>query len=96
MTAAALLFTVAIGAFASSKIVFIRELGIGSALAVLIDASIVRATARTVAHGTARLRQLVGAKTPTAGLRALWLAGPRQPAARGLQLTGQAEPARPR
>jgi RND superfamily putative drug exporter len=43
VTAAALLFAVAIGAFATSKIVFIKELGIGSALAVLIDASIVRA-----------------------------------------------------
>jgi RND superfamily putative drug exporter len=43
VTAAALLFTVAIGAFATSKIVFIKELGIGNALAVLLDASIVRA-----------------------------------------------------
>jgi uncharacterized membrane protein YdfJ with MMPL/SSD domain len=43
VTAAALLFAVAIGAFATSKIVFIKELGIGNALAVLIDASIVRA-----------------------------------------------------
>jgi uncharacterized membrane protein YdfJ with MMPL/SSD domain len=43
VTAAALLFAVAIGGFASSKIVFIKELGIGNALAVLIDASIVRA-----------------------------------------------------
>jgi RND superfamily putative drug exporter len=43
VTAAALLFAVAIGAFASSGIVFIKELGIGAALAVLIDASIVRA-----------------------------------------------------
>jgi uncharacterized membrane protein YdfJ with MMPL/SSD domain len=43
VTAAALLFAVAIGAFATSRIVFIKELGIGSALAVLIDASIVRA-----------------------------------------------------
>src|SRR5204862_5534448 len=42
-TAAALLFAVAIGAFATSQIVFIKELGIGAALAVLIDASIVRA-----------------------------------------------------
>jgi RND superfamily putative drug exporter len=40
---AGLLFAVAIGAFATSKIVFIKELGIGNALAVLIDASIVRA-----------------------------------------------------
>ncbi len=43
VTAAALLFAVAIGAFATSEIVFIKELGIGAALAVLIDASIIRA-----------------------------------------------------
>ncbi len=43
VTAAALLFAAAIGAFATSHIVFIKELGIGAALAVLIDASIVRA-----------------------------------------------------
>ena len=43
VTAAALLFAVAIGAFATSKIVFLKELGVGAALAVLIDASIIRA-----------------------------------------------------
>jgi uncharacterized membrane protein YdfJ with MMPL/SSD domain len=43
MTAAAILFAVAIGAFATSQLVFIKELGLGTALAVLIDASIVRA-----------------------------------------------------
>jgi RND superfamily putative drug exporter len=43
ITAAALLFCVAIGAFATSQIVFIKEIGVGTALAVLIDASIVRA-----------------------------------------------------
>jgi RND superfamily putative drug exporter len=43
VTAAALLFAVAIGAFATSQIVFVKELGIGAALAVLIDASIIRA-----------------------------------------------------
>jgi uncharacterized membrane protein YdfJ with MMPL/SSD domain len=43
VTAAALLFSVAIGAFVTSEIVFIKELGVGTALAVLIDASIVRA-----------------------------------------------------
>jgi RND superfamily putative drug exporter len=43
VTAAALLFAVAIGAFATSEIVFVKELGIGAALAVLIDASIIRA-----------------------------------------------------
>jgi RND superfamily putative drug exporter len=43
ITAAAVLFAVAIGAFAASKLVFIKELGVGTALAVLIDASIIRA-----------------------------------------------------
>ncbi len=43
VTAAALLFAIALGAFATSEIVFIKELGIGTALAVLIDATIVRA-----------------------------------------------------
>jgi uncharacterized membrane protein YdfJ with MMPL/SSD domain len=43
VTAAALMFAVAIGAFATSQIIFIKENGVGTALAVLIDASIVRA-----------------------------------------------------
>ncbi len=43
VTAAALLFCVAIGAFATSSIVFIKLLGLGTALAVAIDATIVRA-----------------------------------------------------
>jgi uncharacterized membrane protein YdfJ with MMPL/SSD domain len=43
VTAAALLFAIAIGAFATSQIIFIKENGIGTALAVLIDATIIRA-----------------------------------------------------
>jgi uncharacterized membrane protein YdfJ with MMPL/SSD domain len=43
VTAAALLFAVAMAAFATSQIIFIKETGVGVALAVLIDASIVRA-----------------------------------------------------
>jgi RND superfamily putative drug exporter len=43
VTAAALLFSIAIGAFATSQIIFLKENGIGTALAVLIDASIIRA-----------------------------------------------------
>ncbi len=43
VTAAAVLFAVAIGAFATSQIVFLKENGVGTALAVLIDASIIRA-----------------------------------------------------
>jgi RND superfamily putative drug exporter len=43
VTAAALLFCVAICAFATSQIIFIKELGLGTAFAVLLDATIVRA-----------------------------------------------------
>jgi uncharacterized membrane protein YdfJ with MMPL/SSD domain len=43
VTAAALLFAIAIGAFATSQIIFIKENGIGTALAVLLDATIIRA-----------------------------------------------------
>jgi uncharacterized membrane protein YdfJ with MMPL/SSD domain len=42
-TAAAVLFAVAIGAFVTSQMIFIKQLGLGTALAVLIDATIVRA-----------------------------------------------------
>jgi uncharacterized membrane protein YdfJ with MMPL/SSD domain len=43
ITAAALLFSIAIGAFVTSEIIFIKQVGLGTALAVLIDATIVRA-----------------------------------------------------
>src|SRR3954449_5190909 len=43
VTYAAVLFCIAIGAFATSEVVFIKEVGVGTALAVLIDAFIVRA-----------------------------------------------------
>jgi RND superfamily putative drug exporter len=43
VTAAAVLFCVAIGAFSTSEMIFIKELGLGTALAVIIDATIVRA-----------------------------------------------------
>jgi RND superfamily putative drug exporter len=43
VTAAALLFSIAIGAFVTSQVIFIKEVGLGTALAVLIDATIVRA-----------------------------------------------------
>ena len=43
VTAAALLFCIAVGAFATSKVILVKEVGIGIALAVAIDATIVRA-----------------------------------------------------
>lgn len=42
ITSAALLLAVVVGAFGSSKIVFIQEIGIGLAIAVIIDATLVR------------------------------------------------------
>jgi len=43
VTAAAILFVIAMGAFATSRIVIIKELGVGTSLAVLLDATIIRA-----------------------------------------------------
>jgi len=43
VTAAALLLCIAIGAFATSQIVFVKQVGLGTAMAVMIDATIVRA-----------------------------------------------------
>jgi uncharacterized membrane protein YdfJ with MMPL/SSD domain len=43
VTAAALLFSIAIGAFVTSEVIFIKQLGLGTAIAVLIDATIIRA-----------------------------------------------------
>jgi len=43
VTAAALLFAVAIGAFVTSDIQMVKQLGLGTAAAVLIDATIIRA-----------------------------------------------------
>ena len=43
VTAAALLFCIAVGAFATSQVVVVKEIGLGIALAVLIDATVVRA-----------------------------------------------------
>ncbi len=43
VTSAALLLCVALGAFATSPLVFVKELGIGAALGVIVDATLVRA-----------------------------------------------------
>ena len=42
ISTAALLFCIAVGAFATARLTFIRQFGLGAALMVLIDASIVR------------------------------------------------------
>ena len=42
ITSAALLLAVVVGAFSTSKIIFIQEIGVGLAIAVIIDATLVR------------------------------------------------------
>ena len=42
VTAAAVLLSVAIGAFATSNVVFLKEIGVGAVAAVLLDAFLVR------------------------------------------------------
>src|SRR6185436_15189212 len=42
ITSAALLLVVVIGAFATGEVVFIKQIGVGLALAVLVDATVVR------------------------------------------------------
>ncbi len=42
VTAAAVLLAVAIGAFATSNVVFLKEIGVGAVMAVLLDAFVVR------------------------------------------------------
>jgi trehalose monomycolate/heme transporter len=43
ITSAAVLLAVVVGAFATSKVIFIQEIGVGLALAVVMDATLVRA-----------------------------------------------------
>jgi len=82
VTAAALLFMVAIGAFATSKIIFIKQVGLGTALAVGIDATIIRAL-------------LVPALMQLLGERNWWAPGPlrRLHARVGVQETPSPAPA---
>ena len=79
VTAAALLFAVAIGAFITSKIVFIKELGLGAALAVLLDASVIRGL-------------LVPSLMKLLGERNWWAPGPLRRLQARASRTPQAEP----
>ena len=76
ITSAALLFAVAMGAFAFSELVFIKEIAIGTALAVLVDATVVRPFL---------LPALLGLLGPRAWWAPAWLGG-------GTRLGDRAEP----
>ena len=70
VTAAAVLFAIAIGAFATSQIIFIKQNGIGTALAVLIDATHHPRPAGPVADGAARATGTGGRRSRCAGCTA--------------------------
>ena len=70
VTAAALLLSIAIGAFVTSQIIFIKELGLGTAIAVLIDATIIRALLVPVPDAAAGARGTGGRPAPLARLHA--------------------------
>ncbi len=63
ITAAAILFAVAMGSFVFSQMIFIKEVAVGTALAVLVDATLVRAF-------------LMPALMQLCGERAWWSPGP--------------------
>ncbi|GAC1657122.1 MAG: hypothetical protein NVS9B1_14110 [Candidatus Dormibacteraceae bacterium] len=65
VTAATVLSCVAIGAFATSQIVFIKELGLGTAAAVRGGRDHRASPAGAVADGSTRGMQLVGAAVRT-------------------------------
>jgi RND superfamily putative drug exporter len=99
VTSAALIVVVVAGSFAFADIVLIKALGIGMALAVALDATVVRAllvpaTMRLLGHWNwwvpARLRRL-----PVAGVALLLLAGPLLAACTGGPILANQPAARP-
>ncbi len=101
VTAAAILLAVAIGAFSTSSISFIQQIGLATATGVLIDALHRPLAARAIADGAARRAQLVLAATPQtpapadracAGTRRPGAGAPRPglvtPGRRGLMIRG--------
>ena len=90
ITSAARLLVVVIGAFATSGIVFIKMIGVGMVIAIIIDATVVRAMLGAGHHAPARRVELVGARSagPVLG-------PPRHPGDRAGRRPAGAEPASP-
>ena len=61
ITSAALLLVVVIGAFSTSGIMFIKMIGVGMVVAILVDATIVRTLLVPATHAAAGPLELVGA-----------------------------------
>ena len=70
ITSAALLFAVAMGAFAFSDLVYVKEIALGAAIAVLVDATVVRAFL---------FPAVLGVLGPRAWWAPGWLRNPRIP-----------------
>jgi uncharacterized membrane protein YdfJ with MMPL/SSD domain len=70
VTAAAMLFIVAVGAFATSGVLFIKQVGIGTAIAVAIDATLVRALLVPALMALLGPLELVGARAAAPPARA--------------------------
>ena len=70
ITGAALIMVVVFSVFASGKLVMIQQLGFGLAVAVFIDATLVRSVLVPAEHGAPRERQLVSAQVAGVAPRA--------------------------
>ena len=69
ITSAALLLIIVIGTFSLSSITFIKLLGVGMIVALILDATLVPAAARARHHAAARQRELVGTRAAAPPLR---------------------------
>ena len=75
ISAAALMIAVVFLAFAVSPVFFMKEIAVGMAVGVLIDATIVRALLVPVADAPARRLELVGARAAETAAAALRVPG---------------------
>ena len=98
ITSAALLLVVVIGAFSTSGITFIKMIGVGMLVAILVDATVVRALlvpaamrlmGRSNWWAPAPAGPLVGRGTASASRRVRRRSGPAGPGAAGRRLRGR-------
>ncbi len=82
ITSAALLLVIVIGLFSLSSITFIKMLGVGMIVALILDATLVRMLLVPAVMRLARRRELVGTRTAAPLLRPAWHPRRRRPRAR--------------
>ena len=71
ITSLALLLVIVIGAFSASGITFIKLMGVGMIVALIVDATVVRMLLVPGDHAAARPAQLVGAEAAAPPVRAV-------------------------